>query len=62
MIFAFRVFGRSRTKCTSRGASGFPSAWEMLDRNASPSARPVRVGFSTQKQTSASPFISSGTR
>src|SRR6266576_3677776 len=81
ITFAFRVFGRSRTNFTARGASGLPSSWMMRavsswrsdsrfedeNEDATPleaserSADDDDDGFSTQKQTSASPFNSSGT-
>src|SRR6266516_6988054 len=66
ITFAFRVFGRSRTNFTARGASGLPSSWMM--RAVSSWRSDSRFedeneddGFSTQKQTHASPFNLSGT-
>src|SRR5439155_25671457 len=62
MTFAFLVLGKSRTNLTSRGANDLPKArltrsFSAL-RSASSGACP---GLSTQKQTSDSPLISSGT-
>src|SRR5690242_5190784 len=67
MTFAFRVFGRSRTNFTSHGDIGFPSS--RATRPLSSSRNEFNFedenededDFKTQKQTSASPFNSSGT-
>src|SRR5437764_5117988 len=61
ITFAFRVFGMSSTKITSRGASALPRSRATVVFNSS--ARPesaLASFFNTQKQTSASPFIESG--
>ena len=62
MIFAERVFGRSRANSTRSGLRALPIAWatrsESSARNGSDGWRP---GLSTTKHTTASPFTSCGT-
>ncbi len=62
ITFAFRVFGMSPTKMISRGASALPRSRATFFFNSAASATsPFASFFKTQKQTSASPLMESGT-
>src|SRR6266480_6053393 len=62
ITFAFRVFGMSPTKITSRGAKALPRSCATLFFNSVARAlSPLAFFFNTQKQTNASPLMESGT-
>src|SRR5205809_978520 len=62
MIFALRVFGRSSRNFKISGLRGLPICSATMPRNSSRSfSLPWLSGLRTQKQTSASPLIGSGT-